>query len=170
MPRKIVLLFLFLLFFVRQPSGCAEQWNEESARQAAFQNISKIIDVSPYAGKDPNFGENQSVLQRGGGEVANRFVTANPEPPISYVVSLLDMNGVPTMTTFYDREGFALTVRLFSSEKYPRRGLIYCVTDFSDTDGKKHKAGELLSIHFQISSAEAYYFEPEGKCTYHAQF
>ncbi len=135
-------------------------WTEETARQEAFKNIQYKIDVSKYPAFDPNFQEDQKAIQAGQKRVGNRFVTKNPEPPVSYVVSELSEKGRPITTMFYGGDGHLVTIRLFSSLDYPRVSYIYCVGDNVRDGNKIFRSGELMSVSFRPSENEEYYFLP----------
>ena len=149
--------------------ACAAEWTEETARQEAFKDIKRNIEVWEYPAYDPQFTENQAALQQGGGKVADRFVSANPEPPVTYVVSKIGPGG-PTITMFYAADGRLMSVRIFSRAGYPRSAYAYCVADTLENNGKVYKPGELMSVSFHVAGNEMFYFDTEGKLTDHVKF
>lgn len=160
-------VILTIIFLGMQHVACAASWTESAAGQEAFRDVQYNIDVSQYPASDPDFKENQQALKAGQEEVGNRFVTANAEPPIAYVVSGLDQKGRQLSTMFYGSDGRLLAVRIFSQVDYPKTAFIYCVDNCDEGEGKTHKSGELMSVSFHPSEAEVFYFLPNGQCTGH---
>lgn len=161
-------LFFSLILVVGFPQfACASKWTEETAREEAFRNAQGQINISDYPSQDPNFEENQRALQNNEKRVDDRFITANPEPPIGYVVSKIDAKGHALITYFYGADGRLITVRLFSAPDYPRSAYIYCIESECADAEKKYKAGELLSVSFHVSDREVFYFGPDGHLNAH---
>lgn len=157
------------LFFILALSviGCGQTWTEESAREKAFQNVKRQIDTSIYPSQDPDFEANQAALREGKGLVDDRFVSANPEPPIGYVVSHLDQNRQARFTHFYGKEGHLISVRLFSGPGFPRSAYIYCAEQECRDADPHYVRGELMSVSFHVSPSEVFYFNPEGHLNAH---
>jgi len=165
--NKIILALAIATIFVIH-LACAARWTEETARQEAFKNIQRYIDVSKYPAFDPNVMENQKAIREGRQRVANRFVTPNPEPPAGYVVSELNAKGYPRITMFYGTDGHLMSIREFSRSELPRTAYIYCINEKDCKFGnKEYKAGELISVSLHLSGREAFYFTPDGKLSGH---
>lgn len=150
--------------------ACAAEWTEETARQEAFRDIKRTIEVWEYPAYDPQFTENMQAIQSGGGRFGDRFVTANPEPPVSYIVSKMGSGGAPSITMFYGTDGRLISVRLFSRQEYPRTAYAYCVADGLDNGGRIYRSGELMGVAFHVAGNEMFYFDTEGKLTDHVRF
>lgn len=137
------------------------QWNEESARKEVFKDLKLTTDIKAYPATDPDFIENQKALKNNRQRVADRFITM--EPSINgYMVSKMDDKGHPSITMAYSNTGELLTVRLFSSNTYPRKACVYIVKG-----DNTYKPGQLLFVSFHVSDHEMYDFNSEGKCTAH---
>lgn len=78
------------------------------------------------------------------------------------MVSKIDDKGHPLITMAYSNAGELLSVRLFSSDSYPRKAYVYVVKG-----DNKYKPGQLLFVSFHVSDHEMYNFNSEGKCTAH---
>ena len=146
---------------VETNSANEQQWNEESARKEAFKDLKLTVDIEKYPSFDPDFIENQKALKENKQKVGDRYVTM--EPSIGgYMVSKIDDKGYPLITMAYSNAGELLTVRLFSSNSYPKNAYVYVVKG-----DNKYKPGQLLFVSFHVSNHEMYNFNPEGKCTAH---
>lgn len=147
----------------------AGEWTEDAARKETFRDIKRNIEVWEYPAYDPQLAENQMILKQGGGRVADRFVSKNPEPPIGYLVSKIGPQG-PAITMFYANDGRLMSVRLFSRPEFPRSAYTYCVADNLDNGGKIYRSGELMSVSFHVAGNEMFYFSTDGKLTDHVKF
>jgi len=137
------------------------QWNEESARKEAFKDLQLTADIKIYPAFDPDFVENQKALKENRRRVGDRFITMEPSIK-GYMLSRIDASGHPTITMAYSNTGELLTVRLFSSDTYPKKAYVYIVKG-----DNAYKPGQLLFVSFHVSDHEMYNFNPEGKCTAH---
>ncbi len=165
--RLSFLIVFFAVFYSSPVLSAPSEWTDETAKQQAFSQAKMHIDVSAYPAKDPDFDENQRALADNKQRVADRFVTSNPRPPIGYVVSKMDKNGMQAITMFYKKNGEMTSLRLFSNAAYPRSAYIYCTENECEGEGRKYGRGDLLSAAFHVSDEEVYYFGADGKLNGH---
>ena len=165
--RKVSRLIVLLLAIALCQLGCAQRWTAESAREEAFRDIQRQIDVSRYPSRDPDFEENQRGLREGNPIVQDRFVTPTGEESLGYVVSKMDKDGMQRNTMFYKNDGQLMSIRLFSRRQYPRAAYIYCADQTCVNGGEKFQRGELMTVTFHISGREVFYFHPGGRLKAH---
>ncbi|MEI8349475.1 MAG: hypothetical protein WCI77_04935 [Candidatus Omnitrophota bacterium] len=162
--RKIIGIISIALLCVFH-FGCAQDWNEEKAKQEALRGIKYSIDISQYPAVDPDFDENQQAIKKGQQSIKDRFVTIDTQLPV-YVVSKMDNKKNQQITMFYGMDGRLLIVRLFSSPDYPRASYMYCV---GDTENGKYQPGQLRSFEFHVSLGHTYFFGADGSFQGHQQ-
>ncbi|MBL7073300.1 MAG: hypothetical protein ISS33_05950 [Candidatus Omnitrophica bacterium] len=169
--KKEAYVVFVLCFLSISNFACAQKWTEETAREEAFRDIKYSIDLTQYPTLDPNFEENQKALREGGRQrIADRFITANPVPPIYYVVSKLGNKGDVQSTMFYGKDGRLLSVRLFSCPGYPRVAYFYCVDKESCRwKDEEYEPGELMSVSLHVSGSEAFYFRHDSRFSGHVK-
>lgn len=165
---KKIYCFIFLQLCINfYQISYASAWTPEEAREKAFSSIQSRVDISGYPSKDPNFEENQQALKDNKEMVGDRFITANDDPLIAYVVSKLDKQGRPLVTMFYGKDGHLNGVRLFSNIDYPKSAYIYCMQDECNTGKNKYGVGDLMSVSFHPSEREVFYFSPDRQLDAH---
>jgi len=166
--KKEAFIVFVLFSLCMNNCACTTRWTEETARKEVFHNIKRNINITQYSAIDPNFEENQKALREGRTRVADRFITANSEPSIGYVVSKMDDGDNVRSTMFYGKDGRLLSVRLFSRQSYPRTAYIYCVDKEScRRKNEVYEPGDLMSVSLHISGREKFYFKQNGRFSGH---
>lgn len=162
--RALLPAFVCLLL-----AGCG--WTTGKAREEAFRNVQRVIDVTPYPPRDPHFQENQQAIGNGVQKVGDRFVSKDPESPV-YLVSEFNEAGLQSITMSYTDDGHLVGLRLFSHPNYPRTGYVYCAE--KECPGKKEgetfKKGELMFLSFFPSHGEVFNFSDDGILTFHERY
>jgi hypothetical protein len=159
-----------VLAIVILAAGCGKKWTDEMAKEAAFKDVKKTLDVSSIPARDPYFSEHQSVLKKSTGSmVQDRFVSPANQDATLYAVSQLDNKRKPINTFFYDNTGVLISVRMFNGQKFPKTATLYCAFTQCDSGKKVFSKGDLMGVHFHASSKEVFYFDADGNLSRHVK-